>query len=217
MELKYEEIVECIDNFWVDSNTLYKVIHSLDFSNVKSNIDINNFKKDIYKILNDKYNTIIEIEKLTDEQLYIKIIYNYFDLSNTGFCNYIKKLVDKKFVGQSNYILKQYITESARIQKIKKLYEEYIKHKNTRISDKTNRLNTDTDGTSGVDYLKRYDIQDDIIGLYEAELIEQILKEYDNGVRYRDLVKKYHPDVGEYLDEEYIKIINTLKRSNIIK
>lgn len=213
MELKYEEIVECIDNFWVDSNTLYKVIHSLDFSNVKSNIDINNFKKDIYKILNDKYNTIIEIEKLTDEQLYIKIIYNYFDLSNTGFCNYIKKLVDKKFVGQSNYILKQYITESARIQKIKKLYEQYIKHKNTRISNKTNY----SDSNDDVSYLKRYDVQDDIISLYETELIEQILKEYDNGVRYRDLVKKYHPDAGEYLDEEYIKIINTLKRNNIIK
>ena len=199
MILNYQEIVNTINNYWTSSKNIKNIIEHLDFSNVKSNIDI---KTNIITLLNDKLSTVEYYENLTDEQLYELITTNKIHLFNDNFVNFISQIIDDKFPDCCSFVLKRYIKELKKIQKIEELNDDIVLKIENKIKDDT-------------DYISLYNINKKIIKLYKRELLNNILREYHNGVNYRKLLKKYHPDLNKNIDKEYIQIINELKKGGI--
>lgn len=199
MVLNYQEIVNTINNYWTNSKNIKNIIEHLDFSNVKSNIDI---KTNIINLLSDKLSTVEYYENLTDEQLYELITTNKIHLFNDNFVNFISQIIDDKFPDCCSFVLKRYIKELKKIQKIEELSDDIILKIENKIKDDT-------------DYISLYNINKKIIKLYKRELLNNILREYHNGVNYRKLLKKYHPDLNKNIDKEYIQIINELKKGGI--
>ena len=199
MILNYQEIVNTINNYWTSSKNIKNIIEHLDFSNVKSNIDI---KTNIINLLSDKLSTVEYYENLTDEQLYELITTNKIHLFNDNFVNFISQIIDDKFPRCCSFVLKRYIKELKKIQKIEELNDNIILKIENKVKDDT-------------DYISLYNINKKIIKLYKRELLNNILREYHNGVNYRKLLKKYHPDLNKNIDKEYIQIINELKKGGI--
>lgn len=211
--ITFEEIKKYIYDYWVDSNNIKNIIDNLNFDNlvVENNIkDI--IKKDIIQLLNEQYKRILFYENMSSKILFDKITQNKIKYNSDKFVKFIKNICRKKFNYNYNIIC-DYIDYSYHIQKLKSKYDEYnnckIKKEYLKY-EKKEKLNDS-------DYLKKYNIENDALDLYKKEVILKIIKEYDSGLNYRELVKKYHPDARKVLDDEYIKVVNYLRKEKIIK
>lgn len=204
MIIKYEDIKNAIDNYWNKSEILQELINKVSFDDLKTiNINKQNLIKNIRDLLFEKVQKIKYYEELSQEDLYNIIINNNIDLTNDNFFNFLQHIINIKFTNNQSECLIKYLNELRKIQ-VFNLYfkEEYLFKNNLEYKHDIN-------------YINKYNIDEDFIHVYDINIINEILKEYDDGSKYRNLVKKYHPDLG-FCDEEYIKVINELKRQKII-
>lgn len=215
MNIKYEDIENAIYNYWTSSENLKNILDSLSFDNLKTiNLNKEYLIDNIKKMLNDKLKQIQYYENLTDKELYEMIIRNDICFIDKHFFCFFKKILNNKFDGNSLSCLINYIEEVRKLQ----LYNKYIKN---NIFNNENKYidNNDTDNIKeeniDKDFINEYHIDDKFLHIYDNHILNIILKEYHDGKNYRNLVKKYHPDTG-FTNEEYIKIINDLKKSKII-
>lgn len=206
MIIKYEDIVEAINNYWNTSANLENIINSLSFDNLKTiNVDKQSLIKNIQHFLFEKVKIIKRYEEMEQEEIYNIIINNKLDLINDQFFNFIVKIIQDKFNENQSYCLINYLKELRKIQVFNLYFKEEYLFKNK----------LELDYNDNTDYINKYNLDEDFIHIYDKKIINEILKEYDKGSKYRTLVKKYHPDLG-FNDDEYIKIINDLKRQKII-
>lgn len=204
MIIKYEDVIEAINNYWNESEKLEKIINTLSFDDLKTkNINKETVKSNIKSLLFSKLDLIRYYEKLSSEDIYNMIINNELDFTHDKFFYFIIHLIKIKFSKNASLCLCKYIKEIRKIQVFNLYFEKDYN---------TFNLNYKNDN---INYIKKYNINDNLIHIYDNNILNKILKEYDSGIKYRNLIKKYHPDSG-FINEEYIKIINSLKKEKII-
>ncbi len=128
MIIKYEDIVEAINNYWNTSANLENIINSLSFDNLKTiNVDKQSLIKNIQHFLFEKVKIIKRYEEMEQEEIYNIIINNKLDLINDQFFNFIVKIIQDKFNENQSYCLINYLKELRKIQ-VFNLYfkEEYL-------------------------------------------------------------------------------------------
>lgn len=213
--ITYEEIKNIIEDYWVKSDIIRNIIDNITFDDLLINEKIKNgVIKDIVGLLETQYKNTLYIENMTPEELFNVITKNKLKYISDNFVKYVKDVVKDKFDGRHEMVC-LYIDYSYHIQKLTKVCEEYNESKTKKNFIEYIRQD---DGIIDVDdYLSQFNIDLEELALYNKEIVSQVINEYTKGASYRELVKKYHPDARKYLDEEYIKIINYLKREKIIK
>ena len=214
MNIKYEDIENAILNYWSSSDKLQNLIKSLSFDNLKTiNISKEYLIDNINKMLSDKLSKIKYYENLTDKDLYDLVVNNKLNLINEQFFTFFQNLLKNKFDENEFLCLSKYLYELRKMQ----IYYLYFKHKNVFKDKKyiNNNVKNENKEEFNEDFINKYDIDEKFLHIYDNNILNEILKEYYNGTSYRKLVKKYHPDTG-FTNDEYIKIINDLKKEKII-
>lgn len=190
MIFKISEFYNFVDSMWADSLTFEKVLKSLNFENLVADDKVLYL---IHKIIYDKIKEIKQLENKSKNELLCLIKHDKIFYTSKQFIIFLKFLLIKHFSNEeckiliSYYIYRIYLFKTATAETLKIAYKKM-----------------------DIDYLKKYNIDNETLNKFDNNKIISILQDYDIIKNIHLLIKKYHPDISNF-DEEYIKIINEIR------